>query len=664
MNFTHRSIAQVNKMRTLRWFSALALLALAACGGNAGNCDSAFTSSCSSGTSATTVASVLLLSDTTTIPSDNSASANLTAYVRDANNNFIAGVLVAFTPSTGGVAVTQATTDANGVATATLSTLGDPSNRTITVTATANQVAATASVDVTGTTLQLQGTTALTAGQTSTYTVSLTDAGAKGIANTPLTITAPANLTVSAATVTTDSQGRATFDATGGSGGSGALAVAGLGLSSSLNVVVNGDALSFTAPAANTKIALNTLKTFTVHWAQNGTAVANQPIDFATTRGCINPAGLVCTGQSSTATANTNASGDATVSLLSDNAGGATVSATTATGLTANLTVQFIATVAASIDVQPSVFVLAPNDQSTVSAIVRDANNNLVTDATVVFSLNDVTGGTLTTAAAKTDLEGRAQTVYTAGTVTSASSGVQITATVQSNPAINKTVALTVAARQVFISIGTGNELFEPNPAQYSVPYVIQVTDSTGAGVKGVSLAMSVLSQRYFKGTRVPSGTGWATCYTIPQDEANCIIGTPPSSTVTQGCADEDFNRNGVLDPGEDKNGNNPATVSPTFPVGYPTLEAGNIATVAPTTSGSFVTDDSGFAFATVYYPQEYAYYLQVTLQAQASVQGTAFFASSTFLLPGTATDFNSLLNAPPGLVSPFGKSTTCSDML
>ncbi|HEV7432768.1 MAG TPA: hypothetical protein VGN77_06965, partial [Steroidobacteraceae bacterium] len=429
---------------------------------------------------------------------------------------------------------------------------------------------------------------------------------------------------------------------------------------------------SFTAPAANTNIPLNTLKTFTVHWAQNGTAVANQPIDFATTRGCANPAALTCTGQSSTAQVNTDGSGNASVKLLSDNAGGATVTATTATSITANSTAQFIATAAASIDVQPSVFVLAPGDLSTINAVVRDANNNLVTGATVVFSLNDITGGTLTTAASKTDLEGRAQSVYTAGSVTSAAGGVQITASVQNPPAActitmlcTKTVGLTVAARQVFISIGTGNSIIKPeNLAQYQVPYVIQVTDSTGAGVKGVSIAMSVLSQRYFKGFRVFGGTTWGTCYTIPQDAANCIAGTPPSATVTMGCADEDFNRNGVLDPGENKNGNNPATVSPAFPSGYPTLEAGNIAAVAATTAGSFVTDDSGFAFATVSYPAEYAYYLQVTLQAQASVQGTAYSASSTFLLPGLAADFATSTVAPPGPISPFGKSAICTDML
>jgi Bacterial Ig-like domain (group 1) len=351
---------------------------------------------------------------------------------------------------------------------------------------------------------------------------------------------------------------------------------------------------------------------------------------------------------------NTDASGNATVQVLSDNAGGVTVSATAPGGASAQAKANFIATVAANIEVQPDPFTLAPGEQSVISAIVRDANNNLVTNANVVFSLSDITGGVLSAPSAVTNLEGRAQTTYTAGTVSSAANGVQITATVAgSSPLVSKTVGLTVAKRQVFISIGTGNEITEPNTAQYQTDYVVQVTDSNGAGVKNVPLSMSVLSQYYFKGERVVVGGAWATCYTIPQDLANCIVGTPPASTVTLGCKDEDTNRNGILDPLENKDGINPAT-------GTATLEAGNIAAVAPS---SISTDANGFAIVSVFYPQEYAYYLQVTLQAQATVQGTAFSAQSTFLLPGSAPDFSNVKSAPPGIVSPFGTSAFCSDM-
>jgi hypothetical protein len=66
-------------------------------------------------------------------------------------------------------------------------------------------------------------------------------------------------------------------------------------------------------------------------------------------------------------------------------------------------------------------------------------------------------------------------------------------------------------------------------------------------------------------------------------------------------------------------------------------------------------TDANGFATVSVYYPEEYAYWLQVTLQAQASVQGTAFSAQSTFMLPGLNQDF-AIANSPPGPISPFGQ--------
>ena len=254
MGFTTRSIAQVIKMRNFRWFSALLVLALAACGGGSG-CGTSFASGSGCGGTPTpagpVVASVLLVSDKTSIPSDNSVEANLTAYVRDQNNNFLSGVTVIFTVDTGGVGVTQAVTDANGTATATLNTLGDPNNRTITITATAEKITATASVDVTGTQIAIsQGPLALTTGQVGTYTVALNDAGAKGIANTAVTVQPPANLTVSSTTLTTDSTGRASFTGTAGSGASGQLTVSALGVSDTKTITVSGDSLTFTAPVS------------------------------------------------------------------------------------------------------------------------------------------------------------------------------------------------------------------------------------------------------------------------------------------------------------------------------------------------------------------------------------------------------------------------------
>jgi hypothetical protein len=114
------------------------LLTLAACGG--GGDGSAFENPPSNGGGggtppANNVASVTVTSNVPSIASTGSDAAEITAMVRDASNVLIAGVPVTFTATSGGIAVTQATTDSSGQAKATLVTAGDSSLRTITVTA-------------------------------------------------------------------------------------------------------------------------------------------------------------------------------------------------------------------------------------------------------------------------------------------------------------------------------------------------------------------------------------------------------------------------------------------------------------------------------------------------------------------------------------------------
>jgi hypothetical protein len=146
----------VIKMRKLRWFSALAALAaltLAACGGGSSSCDTAFVNSCGAsggggGGGGPTVATVTVTTSTPSILSDGSNSATITALVRDASNNLIAGVPVTFTATSGGLAGSPATTDTSGAAIVTLTTAGDSSLRVITVTATTSGKVATVPVQV------------------------------------------------------------------------------------------------------------------------------------------------------------------------------------------------------------------------------------------------------------------------------------------------------------------------------------------------------------------------------------------------------------------------------------------------------------------------------------------------------------------------------------
>jgi hypothetical protein len=539
--------------------------------------------------SAAAVGSLALTTSTPTIPSDNSLAATITATVRDGSNRFMPNIPVTFVASSGGLAITQGTTNANGAATATIGAANDKTNRTITVTATAQAFSQTINVSVTGTRLSLQGPATLNLGQQGTYTVGLLDSADRGVNNQAITVSSANGNTISPASpLTTNASGQATFTVTVNSATNDTITASALGLTSNQPVAVNSASFAFTAPAENANINIGPATTpITVRWTVAGVNQTGQVVQFASTRGTL-----------SAPTAVVDGSGNATVNISSTSAGVASITATGPGGVSAQRLIEFIATTPFSVDIQPNVFTLAPNEQATLTAIVRDAANNLVKNATVNFSLqSDTTGGTLSVASAVTDSQGRAQSVYRAGTVTSARDGVIVAANVAGVP--QDTVALTVATKAVFISLGTGNTITEDGSgAQYQLPFVVQVTDANGNGVPNVPLNMSVLS-----------------------------------------CLDEDTNRNGQLDPGEDTN-------LSTF------LEAGNKALVTP---NAVTTNAQGFANVTVLYPQEYAFWLEVALEARTSVQGTEFRANSTFLLPGLAGDFSNQNSAPPGPTSPFG---------
>ena len=191
---------------------------------------------------------------------------------------------------------------------------------------------------------------------------------------------------------------------------------------------------------------------------------------------------------------------------------------------------------------------------------------------------DDITGGSLSAAQDDTNSQGEAQVVYTASTTTSASNGITITAAVQGSPAVSDSVNLTVASRELFISIGTGNEIFEPNSAQYRVEYAVQVTDSQGNGVEGVTVQLNILSERYYKGFwAFPlGGDAWVRFQT-----ATCDDEDPDRDGILDGAEDGLVACDGVLQPAEDLNGNGILDFGDDFNQSC-LIEAGNIATATP----------------------------------------------------------------------------------
>ena len=575
------------------------------------------------------VAAITVLASSPSLPSDSSQSLTIQAIVRDQNNVAMEGVTVIMASDSGTLTFTNPVTDQSGIVTATLGNGGDPTPRTITITADAQGVLGSVSVDVTGTNIALTGPSSLPSGDGGIYTVVLLDAAGNGIGGQTVDVSSSNGNTLSAASLTTDSSGQAQVTVTASVAGMDTISATALGITAMTDLNVSDDNFAITAPVAGDQIILNTPTGVSATWIVGGAPQAGQAIAFSATRGTLSALSAI-----------TDAAGTATVSIQSTNAGPSQITATNPGGTTTSVDVQFIADTPATIDLQANPFTVGPNEQSQITAIVRDSAGNLVTGAQVVFDLQDVTGGQLSVASASTDVQGRATTFYTSSSTTSANNGVVITGTVQGT-AINNSVALTVAQREVFISIGTGNTIFEPNSAQYRVEFAIQITDSQGNGVEGVTVQAGILSDNYYKGF-------WF---------YDLLAGAWFQNVTAGPCADEDTNRNGVLD------------FFPNVPVDEDAnlsgrIEAGNIATaVAQSTgNGTFVTDAAGFGIIDVFYPQDHARWVDVTLEAKTSVQGTEFASASSFTLPISGDDIDEENEAPPGVISPFGQSASCLD--
>jgi len=601
------------------------------------------------------IASLQLLTDVTQIGTSGGRSATLTAFVKDTSNNFVEGITVLFFADSGGIQVTQAVTDAAGRATAIINASGDQRNRVINVSAATGGQSDAVTIDVVGTTLLITGPANISSGDEAVYTAILNNSDNVGISGETITVTSESGNTLSTATGVTDSTGRIEVTLTGTAFGEDVVSATGFDEVSTTPLTVSGDEFLFTSPTENTEIPLNTPQAITTTLVRDGVPIVGETITFSTTRGSF-------VGGVNTAV--TDANGNATVSIQANNSGAVLALATTTDGVITDYNLEFIATVPAFIEVQANPFTVPTNEQSSIIAIVRDPNNNLVKNATVIFSVSDVSGGQLSSGTAMTNSQGIAQIFFTAGSVPSPADGVVITASVVGATGVSDIVALTVSGRAVFISMGTGNTIEILNTSQYGIDYAVQVTDINGIGVANQTLTMQMLpdltnGRGYYKGfwnlNRFVTINGieydWEQIFTVnnapPTPDGN---GNITFTGVREACLNEDGNSNAILDPGEDFNGNIQ-------------LDPGNIATATPST---VTTDNNGFAFVQVVYPKEFAFWADVVLAAQTTVAGTEYTEQRNFLLKGAATEFVAINegSSVPGGISPYGFSNTCTDSL
>jgi hypothetical protein len=596
------------------------------------------TSGGASGKTTVTVSNTLqTLTLSTSVPQIPSAEggtpATIKALLVDANNNVVPGATVDFQATSGALIVTQGTTDATGTAIATLGAGTSAQNRSITVTATSGTTTATIQIQVIGTTLTLSGPTSLVQGAQGTYTVTLNDSGGNPIVGQAIALTSASGNTLTPASVTTGTEGTATFALTATNAGTDTITATAFSgtLPATQQVSVSNQAFTITAPKANAAIAvgLGNAVPVTINWTASGTGQTGT-VNFSTSRGTISPTSVPVTAGALTQA----------VTLYSTSAGAATVSATAVqsgtTVASAQTPVSFYAPVstAASVSVQANPSRVATQGQSTVVATVEDGSGNPVQSATVDFTLTDTTGGTLSSGSAVTNSSGQATVTYTAGPISSATNGVNIAVQVLGTSITNST-QLTVGGQTVFLSLGTGNSIeVGPNPlTQYELPYSVQAADASGAGISGVTITYSVTAISYFTGQMVYEDPLWTAIYSVPAPSA-----CPPASV---------YEYNGVIE-----------SPPPTpVPANYVlTLIPGSVVT---TDVSSSVTSTAGTASVNLIYPKNHAYWVQVALTATATVAGTQNSTTAQFILPGLSTDYNSQSVAPPGQYSPYGTSAT-----
>ncbi len=593
------------------------------------------------------IATLLLTSSGGTLASSGGTAVNVIAFVKDVNNAIVPNASVTFSADSGALGATVVSTNAQGQAVVSLNTGGDASLRTIKVSASAGAQTASTDISVSGTKLAVNAFSSINLKTSTDMVVKLVDSSGNALVGKPVTFSAQINpLTVKgggASPALTDNNGQLVLSYNAQSGTSDTITIKGQGDSLVMPMVIN--AANFTINAVTgANVALTTLATQTCYAISVHSDVAGTPqtgnVRFSTSRGaiyrdagCATPllAPLALVGGN--AIAYVQAVGAGRTSLTARNEG---------TGVSVQADVEFVAplTPQSTITLQADPAVIGANtagstsQRSSLRAVVRDgtAENNLVKNARVGFTiLSDASGGSLSSpSVVNTDGDGMATVNYIAGQGSTGVDGVVVQSQLQGVSSSSATAKLTVTKKSLFISAGSGNVLDGADSSTYRKTYTVFVTDAAGNPVPDVIITAAAWPTEYYKGTLQFSTTAlsWVRV---------------PSVT----CPNEDnkHDRNGMLDPGEDVNGN--VHLDPGIPLNV-------------STGGK--TDSSGTTTVTLTYPRDRANWLNVELTIRGNSSGTEATYVGYTLLPGLFSDFNRQDVSPPGVISPYGQANVCSD--
>ena len=598
-----------------------------------GEADSTTFSSSGSTTVSEEPASLELYANSIQLASSGSDEVELIALVKNEQSVLMEGVEVSFSAASGDgveLQLTQPETAADGTARAILTSQNDASNRTVTITAGAGSLTQTVEVTIAGTEVTINGASSVILNDSVDYTIRVQDSDGTSILNQDVVLSA-VNGTLSSTTVNTGANGQATVSYTASTSGEDTITAAALNAETSFTVQVQQDEFNF-VNLPTEEVPLGQTQTITVQWRQDNTPVVGQNVTFSASRGVI----------AGNATVVTDAEGQASIDISANNAGISSITASASDGsgnvLVSALTqIEFIATTPHTLIADASPDIIGPDGQtSTISAVVRDVDGNLVKNSVVNFSVSDVSTGFVSPSQATTDSKGIATTVFTSGSV-STQDAVVVTAFVADDPAIDDEVVLTVGARAFDISLGTGNELEEATSTSYLKRFGVFVSDSAGQPVSGVNLTASVAPVKYVNGGEYRTG------FWVFDDDASQWV-----AIVNQNCETEDVNDNGILDTTpRDEDTNEDGMLTP-----------GLIGTIA-FANGAAVTDENGYAELEYRYPRSFAIWYDAVISVFGQSTGSEASAKMRYTLSISADDVTDEGASPPA--NPFGVTDQCT---
>jgi hypothetical protein len=569
-----------------------------------------------------------LFANSTQLASSGSDQVELIAVVKNDQNILMEGVKVTFSSDAASALqlVDNGLTGSDGIARAILTTPNNQANRTIKVTATSGTISPIESeldIQVVGTEISIGSPSSVILNAPTELVIKVSDSDSNGIANKTVTLTTQLGQ-LSQSSGTTDSEGLLRVDYTASVSGNDVITAQALNAFGTINLTIQEDQFEFTT-VPDTEVALGQNATLAVTWKKEGLAYSGGTVSFVSSRGDVSQANTT-----------TNAQGQASVNVLADNAGFASVSAigvdSDGNEVSARVQIEFIATIADRIVADATPDSIGPSGQtSTITAVVRDAAGNLVKNKLINFRVEDFSNGGISPNQSRTDRSGIASTVYTSNSVSSVDS-VRVYATVDDKPSVTDFTTLTVGDRAFDISIGTGRLISSPTDSSYSKEFSIFVTDPDSNPVSNATLTFSAPPVKFNQGGVFRKGS-W---------DYDTVLGTWYTVDVTS-CPNEDINGNGVLDAGEDTNGD-----------GF--LTPGNVVSVTSQAS----TDENGQALIEVNYAKQFGAWVDIQLKVSGQSGGTESAESQKYSLSVASEDLTDEASPPPS--SPYGVGPNCTD--